>query len=60
MAIQYDCSSCALYCYDEEYGDYLCDADMDEDDLYRSYSDSHTQCPYYQNGDEYAVVRRQM
>ena len=48
------------YSYDEEYGDYICDADMDEDEFYRFLSDRHVQCPFYRNGDEYMVVRRQM
>ena len=53
------CDTCAFYGYDEDYGAYLCDMDMDEDDYMRIMSDSHFQCPYYRNGDEYAVVRKQ-
>ena len=32
----------------------------DEDDLIRFLSDSHASCPYYRNGDEYAVARKQI
>jgi hypothetical protein len=46
--------------YDEDYGEYVCDIDMDEDEYIRFLSDRHTQCPYYRNGDEYLVVRSQM
>ena len=54
------CETCAFYVYDDEYGAYLCDMNMDEDDYVRSITDTHYQCPYYRNGDEYAVVRKQM
>ena len=52
--------TCAFYVYDDEYGAYLCDMNMDEDDYVRIMTDRHYQCPYYRNGDEYAVVRKQM
>ena len=45
------CETCAFYVYDEEYGAYLCDMIM---------SERYFQCPYYRNGDDYAVVRKQM
>lgn len=57
---QTNCDSCAYYSYDEEYEAYMCDINMDEDELVRFLSDSHYSCPYYRNGDEYAVVRKQM
>ena len=28
------CLSCAYYSYDEDYEEYLCDCDIDEDDYY--------------------------
>lgn len=58
--MEFSCDTCAYYYYDEDYGDYLCDIDMDEDEYARFLADRHVQCPYYRNGDEYAVVRRQM
>ena len=54
------CETCAFYIYDDEYEAYLCDMNMDEDDYMRIMSDRYYQCPYYRNGDEYAVVRKQM
>lgn len=54
------CDTCAYYAYDEDYECYMCDINMDEDELVRFMSDSHYECPYYRNGDEYAVVRSQM
>ena len=53
------CESCAYYAYDEEYEEYYCTVSLDEDDIYRLSADSRSSCPYYRNGDEYAVVRRQ-
>ena len=54
------CSSCAYYIYDEEYDEYVCDAAMDEDDYVRLRLEPLYSCPYYRNGDEYRVVRKQM
>lgn len=53
------CDTCAFLIYDEDYESYICDIDMDEDDYGRLMEDSHAICPYYRNGDEYAVVRHQ-
>ena len=55
-----NCDFCAYYMYDEDYDEYVCDVNMDEDDFYRLMSQSRFSCPYYKNGDEYKVVRKQM
>jgi hypothetical protein len=54
------CDSCTYYTYDEDSESYVCDIDMDEDEYVRMASDSHYNCPYYRNGDEYQVVKHQM
>ena len=54
------CELCAYYVYDDDYEGYVCDINMDEDELARFLCDSHYSCPYFRNGDEYAVVRKQM
>ncbi len=54
------CETCANYYYDEEYEEYVCDVDMDEDDYMRFITDKRNTCPYYRDGDEYKVVRHQM
>ena len=54
------CESCGNFVYDEDYECYVCDIDMDEDEYVRLMSDDHYSCPYYRNGDEYLVVRKQM
>lgn len=48
------------YSYDEDYECYICGVDMDEDEMGRFMQDSHYSCPYFQMGDEYRIVRKQM
>ena len=54
------CESCAFYAYDEEYEYYVCEADLDEDEMGRFLRGTVNACPYYQSDDEYRIVRRQM
>ena len=54
------CDSCAYLTYDEDSEEYFCDARMDEDDYYRLVNSSYKNCPFYRNGDEYRIVRKQM
>lgn len=60
MKTETHCTTCTYYTYDEEYGEYVCDVSMDEDDYMRMISDRHYQCLYYRNGDDYRIVRKQM
>ncbi len=53
------CETCANYGYDEDYDCYVCDVNLDEDEMQRFLSCADFNCPYYRNGDEYAVVRKQ-
>ena len=57
---QNSCESCTYYTYAEDYESYMCDINMDEDEYIRLMTDRYFQCPFYRNGDEYAVVRKQM
>lgn len=54
------CDDCAYFEYDDEDEAYYCSINMDEDDYQRFVSTGYRECPYYRNGDEYAVVRHQM
>ena len=54
------CDTCAFLEYDEEYEEYFCSVNMDEDEYVRFLSNRQESCPYYRNGNEYAVVRHQM
>ena len=58
--VQTSCESCAYYAYDDDYECYICEMDLDEDELVRFLSDAAYSCPYYRNGDEYRVVRKQL
>jgi hypothetical protein len=55
-----NCESCMYYEYDEEYECYVCDMDLDEDEMARFLQDRHYECPYYRFGDEYTIVRKQI
>ena len=53
------CESCVWYGYDEEYDDYVCDMDLDEDELARFLVGDSRECPYWRPGDEYRTARKQ-
>ena len=55
-----NCDSCVYFEYDEEYECYICSMDLDEDEMARFMQDIYYDCPYYQFGDEYRIVRKQM
>lgn len=55
-----NCESCTFYVYDEEYEYYVCEADLDEDEMSAFLRGSDFSCPFYQLDDEYKVVRKQM
>lgn len=55
-----NCETCVNYVYDEDYECYICEMDLDEDDMVKFLSASFENCPYYQLDDEYRIVRHQM
>jgi len=54
------CDTCVNNVYDEDYDEYECMVNLDEDEMYRFLESNQRECPYYRNDDEYAVVRHQM
>ena len=60
MAGKSKCEDCFYYDYDEEIDAYVCDMDLDEDDMARFVQSNYKECPFYRSGDEYKVVRHQM
>ncbi|MCR4891704.1 MAG: DUF6472 family protein, partial [Lachnospiraceae bacterium] len=42
----YRCEECAYYYYDEDYEEYVCSMDMDEDDYARLLGNNHENCPF--------------
>ncbi len=54
-----NCENCWYYDYDEDLDDYYCIQDLDEDEVYRIQSSRSKMCPYFREGDEYAVAKKQ-
>ena len=54
-----NCDTCSYYVYDEDTECYVCDMDLDEDDLVEFLQGTNDSCAYYSLDDEYAVVRKQ-
>lgn len=54
-----NCENCLNYAYDEEFEEYVCDINMDEDDYGRVFTGHEKTCPYFRFGDEYSIVRKQ-
>lgn len=53
------CENCSNYVFDEEYQQYSCMVNLDEDEMYRFLTGSNHNCSHYRFDDEYAVVRKQ-
>ena len=53
------CETCWHYDYDEEYDEYYCMMDLDEDEVCSIFTQPHQRCPYYRQGDDYTLARRQ-
>lgn len=53
------CETCAYYTYDNEEDFYFCTINLDEDEMYSFISGTVKRCPYYRDGDEYKLVRKQ-
>lgn len=54
-----ECDTCWYFDYDEEYDEYYCMKDLDEDEVYRFLRSENARCPYYRQGDDYTLARRQ-
>lgn len=55
-----NCESCVFYRYDEEYGYYVCEADLDEDEMLHFLRGTSQACSSYRLNDDYRIVRKQM
>ena len=53
------CESCVFYLYDEEYDDYVCDMDLDEDEMARFLASDTGSCPFWRPGDDYLTAWKQ-
>jgi hypothetical protein len=57
--ISNECESCWHYDYDEEYDEYYCNQNLDEDEVYQVLTSRNNHCPWYRQGDDYYLARRQ-
>ncbi|HEY9060585.1 MAG TPA: DUF6472 family protein [Pseudobacteroides sp.] len=55
-----NCDCCMNYIYDDEYNYYVCQVNLDEDEMGKFISNTFNNCPYFQFNDEYKIVRKQM
>ena len=55
-----NCESCVFYDYDEDYDEYACQMNLDEDEMVRFLSGNTRSCPYYRFYDEYKSVHKQI
>lgn len=54
------CETCMYFEYDEEFECYVCQMNLDEDEMFRFMQNTFDNCPYYKFGDEYTIVRKQI
>ena len=56
-----NCESCEFYDYDEDVDAYVCNMNLDEDEMYRFLQGRNASCPYYRYFDEYkSIVHKQI
>ena len=55
-----NCENCVNYKYEEDYDCYICDMDLDEDEMAAFLGSRKFECPYYHMNDAYLIVRKQM
>lgn len=60
MKASTSCESCMNYSFDDEYDCYICQVNLDEDDMGRFLSNTVMNCPHFQFNDEYKIVRKQI
>lgn len=60
MKSRTNCEYCMNYSYDEFYECYVCEVDLDEDEMARFMTNTFAGCPYFRYGDEYRIIRKQM
>ena len=54
------CEDCEFYDYDEEMDAYVCQVNLDEDEMISFISGQTGRCPYYRYYDEYKSVHKQI
>lgn len=55
-----NCETCFYYNYDEEFDQYFCEINLDEDEYFKFLSNQKFNCNYYRFHDDYQMVKKQM
>ena len=55
-----NCETCEFYDYDEELDAYVCDVNLDQDEMMDFLGRNTATCPYYRYYDEYKSVHKQI
>jgi len=55
-----NCEYCSNYVFDYYEECFMCQINLDEDEMSRFISDTYYNCPYFSMNDEYKIVRKQM
>ena len=53
------CEECVHYDYDEELEAFVCQMDLDEDEMARFLASDTGSCPFWRPGDDYLTARKQ-
>lgn len=53
------CEYCNNFVYDDEWECYVCEKNLDEDEMERFLKGNFSDCPYYQSNNEYEIVKKQ-
>jgi hypothetical protein len=48
------------YIFNEDFGYYECDFNLDEDEMSKFLGNTFDNCPHFQFNDEYKIVRKQI
>ena len=57
--VQGSCETCEFYVYDDEMDMYVCDINLDEDEMCNYLTSGSKRCAYYRFYDEYKTVQKQ-
>lgn len=55
-----NCEQCSNYVFDEDFDYYVCEVNLDEDEMQRFLTKTTYACPYYQSDNEYEIVNKQV
>lgn len=54
------CECCVHYMFDDYYEYYICEVNLDEDEMSRFMRNAVDSCPYFRSDNEYQIVKKQI